>query len=53
MARPIRATPRLSGKASYDFQQTLSENEEKKIVVKVEKPAPHLEKKILDDAPMW
>lgn len=53
MARPIKSTPRLSGKASYDFQKELKENEGKKVVLSLSKPGKKLERKIMDDAPEW
>lgn len=53
MARPIKATPRLSGKASYDFQKDLKQNEDKEVIISLQKPDPELKKKIMHDAPKW
>lgn len=53
MARPIKATPRLSGKASSDLQQYLKENESKTVSFSFKKIDPKIEKKIINDGPKW
>ena len=53
MARPIKATPILFGKASYDFQKSLIENENKKVEFSLLKPNPEIKKKIVNDGPKW
>jgi len=53
MARPIKATPRLSGKASYELQRSLKENEKKTVSFSFKKIDPTIEKKIISDGPKW
>lgn len=53
MARPIKATPRLSGKAAHDFRRDLERNADRKAVIDVREPGPELKRKILDEALEW
>ena len=53
MANPIKATPRLSGKASYDFQKELVEKENKKLKFSFVELSLATKKKIVDEGPNW
>ena len=53
MARPIKETPRLNGKASYDFQQDLKENDSKKANFSFRKISKETEKRIVKNGPKW
>ena len=53
MARPIKATPVLRGKAIIDFQKSLKEDEEKKLEFSCTNLDSSTKKKIVDDGPHW